>query len=265
MLTHRILTSLVLFALLYVVFFVVSSYVFTQLTVVFFFIALYELLRMYKISRLNLIGTAGVFFLLCYYTIFKFQYPVSQLIQILAVIVWCFIVPLIIVIRPAHIVQPLVIIIALLIFLLACYSIVLLRNILGVWQLISIMAIAWIADSGAYFVGRKFGRHKLAPQISPAKSIEGAVAGIVFVLIYLTLLKYFNLVDYLSNYLAVVKFGVVLVIVSIIGDLFESWLKRVAGIKDSGKILPGHGGVFDRVDSLIAVVSLAYAMIRGTI
>jgi len=263
MLAHRVITSLVLLTILYTVLFTLSSQMFAEVTIVFFMLAIYELLRMYKITLINMLGTAGLFCLLCYYSVFKFQYSLTQLMQVMAVVMWCGVVPLIVLIRPAKIPQVVVVILALSIFVLATYATVTLRSMLGVWQLVSIMAIAWIADIGAYFVGRQFGRHKLAPQISPGKSIEGAIAGMVFVLVYLSLLKYFNLVVYLPDYLAVVKFGVLLVLVSIIGDLFESWLKRVAGIKDSGKILPGHGGVLDRVDSLIAVLALAYAMIQG--
>ena len=125
------------------------------------------------------------------------------------------------------------------------------------------MAIARVADTGAYFVGKQFGKHKLAPRISPGKSIEGAIGGLVLVIIYLVILKYFNLADYLITYSMAFKFATILTVISIAGDLFESWLKRVAGVKDSGSILPGHGGVFDRIDSLIAVLAIAFAIIRG--
>ncbi|WP_428086797.1 phosphatidate cytidylyltransferase [Candidatus Thioglobus sp.] len=111
--------------------------------------------------------------------------------------------------------------------------------------------LIWGADSGAYFIGKAFGRHKLAPRVSPGKSIEGAIGGVIFsVIVMLIFLQYQQAsVDSYAGYLllAVVVSGV-----SILGDLFESLFKRVSNIKDSGNILPGHGGVLDRIDSLTA-------------
>ena len=116
---------------------------------------------------------------------------------------------------------------------------------------IMLLLIVWIADTAAYFTGRRFGKHFLAPQISPKKTWEGAFgAGVaVFAMILIggwlmglkaTLLIYLTLL------------GLATTFISIIGDLFESLLKRHAGIKDSGQLLPGHGGLLDRIDSLIA-------------
>ena len=135
--------------------------------------------------------------------------------------------------------------------------------------LLSVMALVWIADIGAYFSGRAFGRHKLAPSISPGKSWEGAAGGASAVLLAGGLCMLFAASwPLLQDTFAVrlqQKFGVpgacaVLLLAagaSVVGDLFESMLKRRAGVKDSSNLLPGHGGVLDRIDALIPVLPLA--------
>jgi phosphatidate cytidylyltransferase len=114
-----------------------------------------------------------------------------------------------------------------------------------------VLGIVWAADIGAFFVGVKFGRHKLRPNVSPGKSLEGLLGGIAasFAIIAFAALHYQVEPSRIWLHLAI---GGVTVAVSALGDLNESMLKRCAGIKDSGKILPGHGGVLDRIDSLTA-------------
>lgn len=116
------------------------------------------------------------------------------------------------------------------------------------WLLFNLL-ICWAADIGAYFAGRSFGRRKLAPAVSPGKTWEGAVGGLLLTLIVCTGLLIAT--DQFSGLWLLVL--LVLVGVSILGDLFESLLKRATGIKDSGQLLPGHGGVLDRVDSILSV------------
>lgn len=119
----------------------------------------------------------------------------------------------------------------------------------GHWVLWSLVVV-WGADIGAYFAGRRFGKRKLAPAVSPGKTWEGAwggaIASVLFGSIGLYLLGSFS-VGWCALLLA-------LVVISVFGDLFESVLKRVAGVKDSGTLLPGHGGILDRIDSIVAVV-----------
>lgn len=118
--------------------------------------------------------------------------------------------------------------------------------------LLGLMAAVWIADSAAYFSGKAFGRRKLAPEISPGKTWEGVAGAIVAVSIYgLALSAMFGL----SLWLVVGLWGIT--VLSIVGDLFESFLKRQAGLKDSGNVLPGHGGVLDRIDGLTSTLPLA--------
>ncbi|MDO4877721.1 MAG: phosphatidate cytidylyltransferase [Neisseria sp.] len=127
------------------------------------------------------------------------------------------------------------------------------------WPLLSVMALVWVADVGAYFFGRAYGRHKLAPAISPGKSWEGVFGGAACVLVYVLIISMTPAALPMPRY-AALPAALLLTAVSVCGDLLESWLKRAAGVKDSSRLLPGHGGVFDRVDSLIAVLSV-YAAI----
>ena len=131
--------------------------------------------------------------------------------------------------------------------------------------LLSVMAIVWIADIGAYFAGKAFGKHKLAPSISPGKSWEGAIGGWIAVLVLAAASTTIpQLADTFSSRI-LAKWGwsrfafimTLLVAASVVGDLFESQLKRRAGMKDSSNLLPGHGGVLDRIDALIPALPLA--------
>ena len=124
------------------------------------------------------------------------------------------------------------------------------------WWLMYLFLLVWGADSGAYFVGRKLGLRKLAPSVSPNKSIEGLLGGIVTVAIIIVIVQtvYLNLT--LSQHILFLILSIVTVFSSVQGDLFESMIKRRAGIKDSGRILPGHGGVLDRIDSLLAAAPI---------
>lgn len=131
-----------------------------------------------------------------------------------------------------------------------CALLVIRQTSHGSHLLLMLFAIVWLADAGAYFAGRAFGRRALALQVSPGKTWEGALGGglvsVAAVILGLLVVGWF---DYRW-----VPLLVVLVVVSVFGDLFESVLKRSAGMKDSGTLLPGHGGVLDRIDSIIAVL-----------
>ena len=119
------------------------------------------------------------------------------------------------------------------------------------WLLLGVLAIVWLADIAAYFAGKRFGRHKLAPEISPGKTWEGVVGAVLAATIYGLVLCYYM---HYSRWLIV---GLWLtVVLSVMGDLFESLLKRQAGVKDSSHLLPGHGGVLDRIDGLIPTLPL---------
>ena len=123
-------------------------------------------------------------------------------------------------------------------------------------RLLLALSVVWLADTAAYFAGRRFGRHKLAPEISPGKTWEGVWGALAAVGVY-WLAVFFWLPDSGVRLLSGLALVLLMTVLSIVGDLFESWLKRIAGVKDSGTLLPGHGGLLDRVDSLTAVMPLA--------
>lgn len=142
----------------------------------------------------------------------------------------------------------------------------------GLVLLFYLILLVVIADSSAYFVGRKFGKRKLAPTISPGKTIEGALGGLVIGVIFsLIVISVFSsgetpLFPATNNQWVLtvnfVSLSALVVIVSISGDLFESVVKRHAGMKDSGNILPGHGGVLDRIDALTAAAPLFFVGLK---
>jgi phosphatidate cytidylyltransferase len=123
--------------------------------------------------------------------------------------------------------------------------------------LLGVMAVVWIADTAAYFAGRYFGRHKLAPAISPGKTWEGVAGALLALALYAAAVGEAVALPLAS----LLPMAAGLLYLSVLGDLFESWIKRVAGMKDSGDILPGHGGVLDRIDALTSTLPLAVAML----
>lgn len=125
----------------------------------------------------------------------------------------------------------------------------------GAWTVLYVFALVWAADVGAYAAGRVFGKHKMIPAVSPNKTIEGLCGGIVLAFIVMVLVAQFVPVP-TELYVGFYSVGLVTVIVSVFGDLSESMFKRCAGVKDSGSILPGHGGILDRIDSLTSALPI---------
>ena len=125
----------------------------------------------------------------------------------------------------------------------------------GVYWVVLALVSTWICDSAAYFVGSAIGKHKLSPSISPKKTWEGAIAGLIFGVATVVLLGCWLLDLDLPRSIAL---GALLVLAATIGDLAESVIKRQVGVKDSGRLIPGHGGMLDRIDSLLFVVPIVY-------
>jgi len=133
-------------------------------------------------------------------------------------------------------------------------ALLLLHQHFGPGFVILLMLLIWAADTGAYFSGRAFGKRKLAPQVSPGKTWEGVIGGMLLALVIAAVsTRWLTPGDGITNFLLLVAFTVGL---SVLGDLLESLCKRVAAVKDSGELLPGHGGVLDRIDSLTAAAPL---------
>ena len=124
----------------------------------------------------------------------------------------------------------------------------------GPGVLLIVLAVVWVADTAAFFAGRQFGQHKLAPRISPGKTREGVIGAVLALVLYASAVSAavvgLRIVSALVLTMALLYF-------SVLGDLFESWIKRVSDMKDSGSLLPGHGGILDRIDALTAALPIA--------
>lgn len=145
-------------------------------------------------------------------------------------------------------------VIGLLILLPAWQGLVLIKQWeLGNWLILSVMVLVWGADIGAYFSGKAFGKRKLAPKVSPGKSWEGMFGGLIASLVITAIVGLFRGWSASQFFLCLLGAAVV-VVISVVGDLTESMFKRQSGVKDSSNLLPGHGGVLDRIDSLTAAI-----------
>ena len=273
MLKTRVITALVLLAVLLPILFLLPA----MYVDAFFLVAL--LAAAWEWSRLLApeVGRAAWLYALFCLAIILFLLGMQNAswqfaLLLLAVIFWFFVAPFILAkginlslekLRPFYVVLGLILLPA------TWFALVFLRE-LGLIFLLSSMALVWIADIGAYFVGKAFGKHKLAVQISPGKSIEGAIGGLILCYVYAFLCVYFLPFESTLFGAWAIRFGwvpmflmvTVLAAFSIFGDLFESQLKRLAGVKDSSHLLPGHGGVLDRVDALIPAMPIA-ALLAG--
>jgi phosphatidate cytidylyltransferase len=185
---------------------------------------------------------------------------------------WLLVVPYAFVRRPTLAAGPwrVFMLVAGVVLFVSCWHALVYARLLGVGFVLSLLLVVWLADIGAYFSGRRFGKRKLAVTISPGKSWEGAIGGWLLVMVVAvvaiatrvfapTLFSEYATLYGVARALLVVT---LLVAFSIVGDLFESLLKRQAGVKDSSGLLPGHGGVLDRIDALLPVLPIAMLFIH---
>ncbi|MDY7548848.1 phosphatidate cytidylyltransferase [Glaciimonas sp. Gout2] len=269
MLKTRVITALLLLAVLLPILYLNFFPAFAIVAVLFFAAAIWECARLFGVTGQRALACAAATMILLILVLVKGNGANLGSLFALCVALWClrFTPSLGLGLPALNSVGNRIVGFTYAISIFGCFLAILGLFLHSPIYLLSVMAIVWVADIGAYFCGKAFGRRKLAPSISPGKSWEGAIGGWVFVLVIASLIcvspAAIPLADTFPVQLFLVwgwpgLFGVmtILVMASVIGDLFESLLKRRAGFKDSSQLLPGHGGVLDRIDALIPVLPL---------
>jgi phosphatidate cytidylyltransferase len=270
MLKTRIITAVALLAVLLPVLFLNSFPAFAAVALLFYVAAIWEAYRLFGHGGAGSTVTAlvwGVGFCLVFYIDTPISQPTAWF--VLAVALWSlrFVPGLALGLPALGSPSSRILMVLYLLSIAACFAAVIALFRHSPAYLLSVMALVWIADIGAYFSGKALGKRKLAPSISPGKSWEGAIGGGFAVLLLSTLAVQFGGPSLDDTFVVRLQaalgwplaLAVLLLIVaaSVVGDLVESQLKRRAGVKDSSALLPGHGGVLDRIDALIPVLPLA--------
>lgn len=265
MLKTRVLTALALLAVLVALLLSDSMPAVAAAAGVFFAAAAWEALRLFKSRNAPLV--AGVWCIAFALVVIQHAYLNARMLMILCVLIWAVrLAPsLKLGLPPIDGFGNKLLSGIYGVAILGCFVAILALFSHSALYLFSVMAIVWIADIGAYFSGKAFGKRKLAPSISPGKSWEGAIGGWLAVLVLaaastrVPALQDTFAVQLQAHHGWLVTFLILslMVAASVAGDLFESQLKRRAGVKDSSALLPGHGGVLDRIDALIPTLPLA--------
>lgn len=261
MLKTRIITAILLVIGFLMALFFTSSFAWSLITLFITVIGVWEWMKLIKLNAkqitISLTGTLIIGLMLVTFSKFSSEtilelYADKLVLLLLAVsaVFWVVVAPTWLITRK-KINQKLFMSILGISLLLATWIALIGLHKISPLLLLSVLATVWIADSAAYFAGKKFGKHKLAPEISPGKTWEGVMGALFAVTLYGLLLCHFQ---HLSRWLILGLW--LIVILSVMGDLFESLLKRQSNVKDSSQLLPGHGGVLDRIDGLIPTLPL---------
>lgn len=275
MLKTRIITALVILPIVLIGLFLLPNLAWGVFTLFIVLAALWEWGRFCLFSEKATYAFHAISLVACALVLFTYArghfvgFPFKSLVLAgfaVAAVFWCLLVPvwLLKVWRPAN---GWVVAIAGWLVIFPTWLALLYLHDASPWMLLSFAAIVWVADIAAYFVGKRFGKHKLAPAVSPGKTIEGALGGICGVAGYFFVWQWLMANSFVGRQAwaqeLVASLGVLFVlfallaVVSVLGDLFESWMKRGAGMKDSSNLLPGHGGILDRIDALTSTLPLA--------
>jgi len=251
MLKQRIVTALLLVAMVVLALFAEASIFWRLLISVMVLIGFWEWLRMCDIKKPIAQSACYALFALSFYVL-QSGFVTLSLMAPLACVIWLAVIWFTVSNYLDFLHKPVAkLLLGIATLTVGGWFVIELKNIeFGAYWILCFMASIWAADVGAYFVGRKFGKTKLAPTVSPGKTWEGLFGGLMLVTVVFAplLFVYFEPNSAFLLLLTVLFTAAV----SVFGDLFESKLKRYAGIKDSSQILPGHGGVLDRIDSLLA-------------
>ncbi len=257
MLKTRIITAIVLAIGFSVALFKTSSQVWSVITFTATLIALWEWSNLIKLTKLQMLLNLGAALSIGLMMIFSSHLSIGHYkdelefgLLFISTVFWVVLIPFWLMSRKT-INNKLVMAMLGLLLLLATWVALNGLELISPWLLLAVLSTVWLADSAAYFAGKRFGRHKLAPEISPGKTWEGVAGAMLASTFYGLLLCYYL---HISRWLIVGLW--IIVVLSIMGDLFESLLKRQAGKKDSSHLLPGHGGVLDRIDGLISTLPL---------
>ena len=257
MLKTRIITAIVLAIGFSVALFKASSLVWTVITFTATLIALWEWSNLIKLTKLqmllNLAAALSIGLMMLFSSHLSIGHYKDELefgLLFISTVFWVVLIPFWLMSRKT-INNKLVMAMLGLLLLLATWVALNGLQLISPWLLLAVLSTVWLADSAAYFAGKRFGHHKLAPEISPGKTWEGVAGAMLATTLYGLLLCYYL---HISRWLIVGLW--IIVVLSIMGDLFESLLKRQAGKKDSSNLLPGHGGVLDRIDGLISTLPL---------
>lgn len=266
----RIITALVLLPIvIWCVFFAPTLWAFRLFAGAIVVVGAWEWTAMmgWKAPALRALYAAAVLVALAALAFLPLERPVTLLILGVAVLFWLFAHRLV---RgypgnaKAWAVTPLLAPLGFVLLVPAWLGLTLLHG-LSTWWLLYVLLLVWGADTGAYFAGRAWGKTKLAPSVSPGKTLEGFFGGLALTMaLALAVAFYRDLAG--QRFFAFLGLSLLTVLASVLGDLFESMVKRNAGIKDSGSIFPGHGGALDRIDSLTAaapVFALGWLLAQG--